>query len=197
MFSNLGEIYSGKKEYEKAINYFLKSLKGYTDINNNSGICRLNGLLGKIYFKTSNYKKAEEYIFKSLKCAKELSNRQQICDAYGILRDISAKKGNTKGELEYFKKYTALNDSILKEEEVKENIRLEIKYEFDRKQLADSFINIEHIKQRKLLREFKNRKDLVQHQRSMQLYVAGGIILLIVLVVLISIKVSRRNRKIS
>lgn len=71
----------------------------------------------------------------SLKFSKELDVLEQVKDAEKKLYDIYAKTNQPKIALEHFIAYTKAKDSILNHENVRNNIRAELNFEFDKKEL--------------------------------------------------------------
>jgi len=79
---NIGEIYQEKKEFDKAIRYYEKSIKALGNTANAS--FAYNGI-GKVYEKQGNYNQALLYNNKALQIAEELGSKPNMVRAlYGL-----------------------------------------------------------------------------------------------------------------
>jgi len=136
---------------------------------------------GNIYKTTGKLKLAEDYIAGAYKMAREKNLPLIVHDAALLLSEIYASLGRKDLAYDYLKEHRQLNDSISNDEFLKQVTRLEIQYDFDKKQEAAEYARM----QEKILNE--NR---IRRQRS---YMAG-LAVLVFLVSLISVLYIRHNR---
>ena len=74
----IGVIYGQLNNYEKALEYFLKSLEINEEIGNKKGISYSLGNIGILYRRLKKYDKAIEYLLESLKIEEEIGNKVQF-----------------------------------------------------------------------------------------------------------------------
>jgi len=65
-YLNIGNIYNGKQENNKAITYYLKATKVFETYNDSSSMAKAYGNIGTINAKIGNHDKALEFLEKSL-----------------------------------------------------------------------------------------------------------------------------------
>jgi LytS/YehU family sensor histidine kinase len=104
-----------------------------------------------------------------------------VLDASLLLSDIYSKKGHQDLAYKYLKEHTRLKDSISNDEFLKQVTRMEIQYDFDKKEKAAEYER----EQQRLIQENKIREQ--------RMYLKGLFILL-VLLTLISLLYTRQNR---
>lgn len=73
-YDNLAFLYQNKSEYEKSIEYMLKSLKAKEALHDTMGIAVATSGLAGIYYRMNNFSKALEYFNKSFVIAHEQKN---------------------------------------------------------------------------------------------------------------------------
>jgi serine phosphatase RsbU (regulator of sigma subunit) len=131
--SSLGAVYQeDKKDFKKALTYFLKAEELLTKGNrlNDKAVACQN--LGATYLGLGDYSKAEEYLKKSLDFAKTLNNPEQDRDNYNLLAELYETTGNMKMALHYHKLFHALFDSISKRRYEKATLELEEKFQSEK-----------------------------------------------------------------
>ncbi|HEV8272290.1 MAG TPA: adenylate/guanylate cyclase domain-containing protein [Chitinophagaceae bacterium] len=106
---NVGEIYLGWDQLDKAQSYFEKSIKALGDAPNSS--VAYNGI-GKIYLKKGDYNQAFNYHSKALSIAEKAKSPRHI---EGTLRDIAnlyAKQNNYATALSYFERSRLIAEDL-------------------------------------------------------------------------------------
>ena len=81
-YNNIALIYGKLGIYNKAIDYYLLSLKIDEVLKDSAGISISYSNIGIIHRKQDNYDKALEYYFKSLRIAEKLNNKGQMSSCY-------------------------------------------------------------------------------------------------------------------
>ena len=69
---NIGNVHSNKGDYDKALDYYGRSLKIKEEIGDKAGIGYSLNSIGIVHANKGDYKKAEEYLEKSLAIEKEI-----------------------------------------------------------------------------------------------------------------------------
>ncbi|MFD0792711.1 tetratricopeptide repeat protein [Mucilaginibacter litoreus] len=165
---NLGDIYNKQGQFSKALKLYEKALNILK--RNPSTDYEMYTLFGlaNCYTSLKDYAKAEHYFNKTLGYAGKLMPKNDLKEVYVLGAEIFENNGRPAMALGYYKKYAALNDSILTAHTEKVTHELEIKYQTSLKEQA--------IDKQKLQISEKN----IQLQRSKK-YVAFSIAAVILL----------------
>lgn len=137
--------------------------------------------MGNVLQTKGNYRLATENTLKAYSIAKENQLPLATADASLLLSRIYAKSGREDLAYRYLREHMQLKDSISNDEFLKQVTRMELQYDFDKKQKASEYAQMQ---------ETMIRDNKIRHQR---LYLKGLLILLIVLA-LFSILYIRHNQ---
>ncbi len=96
---NIGSIYFEKKDDEKALFYFNKSLNAYGD---SEGSLNAYNALGKLYIRESQYELALLNHKKALSIAEKFNNKVSVIESLIGLGNVYSKKGEYPAALQYF-----------------------------------------------------------------------------------------------
>jgi len=135
---SLGKLYQKKGDFEKAFNYFTRSLEISEELGDKKGIVIATNNLGNLFIEKGDYGNAIQYNKQSLALAQELGLISGTLSAAKSLWKIYKVTANFKEALLMHELYIASRDSILAEENKKELIRQEYKYEYEKQAAADS-----------------------------------------------------------
>ncbi len=133
---NIGIVYQKQGNKLKALEYFQKSLAVYEGLNDKSGIALALYSMGGIYQEKGNNQIALDYCKRALLLAQSDELLVEQKDACDCLYKTYKSMGNGNKALEYFEQMTMLKDSIYNEENTKKLTRLEMQYDFDKKEAA-------------------------------------------------------------
>jgi len=176
--NNIGSIYAKQGEYTTAITYFNKSLKIDEEAGNKQGVASSLRNLADIYFHQKNTKKALEYGKKAMNIANEIGVAIETRDVSKLLVEIYKETQQHKEALIMFDLYIKTRDSILSEENQKEVIRQEYKYNYDKKAAADSVANAKANEIRDA--QIAQQNAELKAKRNQQLALFGGLALVLV-----------------
>ena len=194
--NNIGFIYANQEEFAKAIEYYSKSLKIDEKIGNKLGIASSLNDIGGVYASCGDYAKALGYCLRSLSIAQEVNAVAQTRRSAKSLWTINKKLNRHKEALEMHELYITMRDSINSEENRKEVIRQELKYNYEKQ--ADS-IAIELSKKEELSKaEQKRKEDLAtkENEKKNLIIAAGaGLLVLTLIFTLFVINRLRITRK--
>ena len=135
-YGNIGNIYIYQGKYEKALIEYIAALKINESIDDEPGMALSNINIGQAYFKLKDFKKTELYTLKGLEYSKKVNEFENLRMAYSALCDLYEKTGNHHKALENYKLYILYRDSITNKENTEQSTRIEMNYEFDKKQAA-------------------------------------------------------------
>ena len=124
-YNNIGIIYKNQGNYEKALEYYSKSLAIKEELSDKKGMAVSCNNIGNIYLYQGDYEKSLEYYSKSLAIKKEIGDKKGIGSSYNNIGVIYDDQGNYEKALEYCSKSLAIKEEI-----------------GDEKGIADSYNNI-------------------------------------------------------
>ena len=153
---DIGDLYRQQKEYTKALEYLFKALRLQKELNEKRSLSYNYGVIAYTYFliatnsnkailnrmfagnKQAAIRKAATYIDSAIVIQKELGDLYLLQDSYISTSMAWEEIADYKGALAFYKKYIVIRDSIFNLEKEKKLTQLSMKYEFDKKQAADS-----------------------------------------------------------
>ena len=163
-----GNIYSKQNRNRDALKEFFKSLKIYEEIKYNRGLSYLYNNIGNEYAEQKNYKEALPWLNKGLVLAKAGRDREQLRLSYSSLAKIDSLMGNFKDAYTNYRIHEAYKDSMVNEEASKKIVQTQMRFEFDKKQTADSLIVAEE-------RIVNNVK--FQQEKQQRYFLYGGLVI--------------------
>jgi len=89
--NNIAACYFNQGRFEKALDYFIQSLKNFEATNNRAGIAMCLSNIASLYIDQGKYNKAKEPLLKSLEINKELGLKADIAINLHNLGNLSAK----------------------------------------------------------------------------------------------------------
>ena len=124
--------------------------------------------LGNVFQTQQQYPQAAENALKAYTLGREKNLPLVVSDASFLLSDIYSKTGREDMAYRYLAEHMQLKDSISNDEFLKQVTRMEIQYDFDKKQRAAEYVQM----QEKMVRDQK-----IKQQR---LYLKGLALLLMI-----------------
>ena len=164
----------------KALNYFQKSLSLFEELGNKSGVAQVLFNLSDLYLSvpdsslqnagilsSEKYTRSIEIQKKGLQIYRELQPESEQSGILLALSRIYEKIGKFDSAHHYFKQYVALRDKIISTEKQKDIVRLETKYEYEKK--ADSLKLQQDLTDEKLQKQlllFRQQQQLLELNQS-------------------------------
>ena len=111
-FNMQGVSLMNQGNYEKALEYYSKSLTILEELGDKKGIGSTYNNIGNIYSSQGNYEKALEYYSKSLAIKKEIGDKRGMALCYNNIGVIYMNQGNYEKALEYYSKSLAINKEL-------------------------------------------------------------------------------------
>ena len=174
---SLSEVLFDENEILKSKFHIDEAIKIFQEIKYKGELVKANILLGEIYFKQNKIDEAIEKLKYALQEALKSSDVKSIEEAAYELYKCFKHKRMAEQSLAYFELSKKYNDSIKNQEKTKSFFKNAISYEFEKKALADSITNAEHLKVKEA--ELEREKALKQRNRTIS-YGLGLIVILIV-----------------
>lgn len=174
-FQHLGVCYSLLEKFDSARFYLEECFDFMETWDNRSQMSNTAILLGNVHMTEGSMNKAIEWCELGLTIAEERGlplYQQRGCKC---LQEAYEAVGSERNALAYYKKFVSLRDSIFSQEQAKEITRLEMDHTFSQKHLADSLIREEE----KLKVEIVHQKEVSDKEKSRNIFMASGVILLL------------------
>lgn len=99
-FNNIGEVYKKLNEYDKALEYLLKSAELKKNDSTTYALTLYN--IGELYIALNQIDLAKKYIHDSFEYARRENNKRVIAFNYWSLASIKLKEKDYKGALDYY-----------------------------------------------------------------------------------------------
>lgn len=128
-----GNNITATANYNKAINYFGKSLIIAEKLNSKYYFSAVTGNIGSLNIKLKDYKNAIKNAEMSIMAAKEVKALQFENNGYYILKEAYSFSGNYKKALEYSDMFISTKDSLYNAAKSKQIIDIQAKYETEKK----------------------------------------------------------------
>lgn len=154
---------------------------GISDQINNPLVGEYYVTMSSIYKATGDYPNALKYASQAYQLGKERDLPLVVSDASGLLGDIYGKTGRKDLAYDFLLEYHKLSDSISNNDYLKQVTRLELEYEYDKKQKAAEFAQMRE--------RIKSDLKITQQRTYLK-----GLIMLMVLVIIISFLYLRHNK---
>jgi tetratricopeptide (TPR) repeat protein len=134
LYNNLGLYYKETGNPGQALEQFNNAIAAFDSVGDKFGASDSYALIGDIYLRQKDYLKALSNTAKSLALGKELSVPERIRDSEKSLSEIYQKLNRPEEALDHYKLFTAANDSIANYENIRNSVRAEMNFEFDKKE---------------------------------------------------------------
>jgi two-component system, NarL family, sensor kinase len=164
-----------RKNFSAAIPYLKKSLQLARAEDNVHQITSVMSLMFDCFNGMNKFPEAKIYLDSTLLLANKAGlkyRRKEVYDGYAVWHE---KKGDYSKANEYLKRSTALNDSIVTEENNKRNASLEMRYQISSKETEIKNLTVE-----------KNLQELTIQQKNILNYILIGAAITILAISLLS-----------
>ena len=174
---NIGLTYKELGEYKKALEYYAKSLA----INEELGDKRSRSIslinIAQIHHELKQYRKAISFAKLALELAKEAGAINQQKLASSALYESYKKTNEPNKALKMYELFIAMRDSLQREENEREVIRQEYKYNYEKEALADS---VKSAEAKKVLdAQIKAQSAELNRARTQRYALFGGVLALL------------------
>ena len=136
--SLIGYAYSETGNYPDALLYLNRALVRFREIDSKTSMAWAENGIGVVLKKQGKLTEALIHIKKGLDLAIEVNYTSWLDEGYRNLAEINASQKNYKSAYENEVLFNRFHDSIYNTESTKKLAGLQLKYEFDKKQQADS-----------------------------------------------------------
>ena len=163
LYENLGVCHDKLGNSDSALHYLQASLAMFeADDRQNHARAYAMSMLGVARLHAGQTRAAIAICDEGLALAQELADLPMQEQCYSCLYQAHQEMGNAEKALPMYQRYVAVRDSITGEQRAKELIRIEVTYDFERLQLADSLKQVDARRQA----EFAYQQRLSRERRS-------------------------------
>jgi len=157
--NNIGVIYMDQGDNLRALDYYLRSLEIKKELGDKYGIAASLCNIGSIYILQKEYDTARKWCEEGFELSKEIATVELQQEATNCLYLSWKGMGNNLKALAYYEQTIELRDSIYNAENTEKLTRLEMQYDFDKKEAVaiaqqekKDAITTQEIKRQKLVR---------------------------------------------
>jgi tetratricopeptide (TPR) repeat protein len=111
-YTNIGNCYKTLADYEKAVDYYKKSLDIRNQNRDMKGVADNYIDIGIIKSLKGNYESAEEYYKKAVEIQNEIKDEPGLAKAYRNIGNVYYYQGETNQSIEYYQKSLVLSEKI-------------------------------------------------------------------------------------
>jgi serine phosphatase RsbU (regulator of sigma subunit) len=187
------KILKKRKDYTAALTNYEKAIAIAERIKDQRMLSFAYMAVGLTYSEIGNKGKAEFYMLQAADIAKQIHEPHALYEAQRALSAFYKTHGNYKKALQYYEAFVVTRDSVFNDEKKQEVLKKQMNFEFDKKQ---ALAKAEEKKKDELAQAEQQRKDALVEEdkkRKMIIIYAGAFVLLLVLIFLV---VSQRQKKI-
>lgn len=163
-YLTIGIIYYELNNLEKANENLARALNLKQSVNDSIDIAKLNKYLGEIQIKKGNFQQGFQYLNLAMRVAQEQGILSDVRDIYQSLSQAYRLKGDYEKALENYGLHSSVKDSI----NAGEISRLEMQYDFDKREREQELIT----KQREAMQHAK-----LERQRMFTVFISIALIL--------------------
>ena len=161
-------------DYTEALRYFEEARK-VAEVHA-IDLDKVQSNMARAYLGLQNYSQALEFATHAMNDAKRKNSIVEVSDAAEVLYRCYDTLKNYKKALEMYNLFIETRDSINDKEKQRELIHREYKYQYEKEAMADSLRQIED----RLIAEAAHQKELGHKNRTRNLLLGSGLILLII-----------------
>jgi signal transduction histidine kinase len=178
---NMGSIYYQEKNYQKALEYFLKAYSN--PLINGRRYEKTATLvnLGTVYMNLGEYRKSKKFLAEGLQLASESQYAEFRKIAFEALSTLAEKQHDFRSAFEYLQKVAQLNDSIWRENLNQQVAKVDFQYQLEKKETMN----------KSLIKENQLKTQIIIKQR---LIVYGSVFILLLVSALLLIILKNRNK---
>lgn len=177
VYNNMGVVYEALNYRDSAYLYYQKSYNLRNQMGDVSGMAGSLFNLADFYESTQDYQRVMPSAERALSLAIESESASLIRDISFFLYKKHKEKGNLKTSLNMYEQYVFMRDSLAKEENQRELLKQQYKFEYEKRILDDSLKREEA----KRLEDIDFQKIEEELARRDSLHYSGILILFILL----------------
>lgn len=151
LYNSFGAYYHQMKAPQKAIPYYALAIQVFSVIEDKFGVAVSYSHLAELYFEQKQYKEAMKNATASLQLAQQLDILDLIASNELMISELFERQHQPALAFQHYKRYSAANSNLKNEENIRNSVRAEMTFEFDKKEMMQ--------------RKESERKALLYHEQ--------------------------------
>jgi len=175
---NIAYTHNFKKDFETATVFFKKCIAIFEELGDKEGLANAYSGIAWAFLNLKNYTEAIHFGEKSLSIAQEFNITYEAVNASRTLYQAYKQRGALQKSLKMLELSTKLKEEELDKNNYNEALKIQFKYDYDKKTHADSIKASEAVKltEARLLAQ----KEQLAKEKIQRVLLYGGIILLLI-----------------
>jgi len=145
---NFGLLYRYKKDYKKSLEYYQKAFSIKKEIKNRRRLASTINGMGIVYLAMGDNDKAIKALSEAYNIRDSVKDKRGLVSTLRNLAEAYEKKNDSKKALEFYKKYKALNDTLMNEQKLKDIAKYEADFMLDKKKKEIALLRQENTLQK-------------------------------------------------
>lgn len=175
-YAGIGNIYKRQGDFFKASDYFNNALRVADSLEDKLLSSSTLVKIGTLNVLQKKYPEAENNLLRAFKISSEIGSMTTQRDIYQALSELYGKINKWDLSLSQYKNYIKIQDSIFNQDNTKKMVRLEMNYEFNKKEES-----------MKLQQEKK--EAIIQTERKKQQIIIWSIGAILIIVIIFAVYV--------
>lgn len=189
---NIGLLLEKAGKTAEAMECYRKSAEISEDIGEKQTLITAMVNMGTLNLEMNNIQKALQLGQRSYRMSKEMGFPNLIKSSAGLLKQVYRRLGNYKEAMDYYELEIKMRDSLANEENYKQIMQQQARYEYEKKAATDSLEYVKAIEIKNL--EIARVEEEKEKQRIIMLtFVAGFVIILLFSVALFRLYVQKKK----
>ena len=173
---NIATIYYTEKKYDLMIPIYKENIKIFSELNKLSEVGTFNLNLAILYHDLGKYNLSRQYVKDGIAAVRPIGHKELLSSFHKLNTWNYERLNNNTKALESYRIHRAYLDSIIDIEKAKRIIALDLNYEFEKEQLADS---LEYASEKKLsIARIENLDSKNKIQLQWMIFGGAGLIIL-------------------
>ncbi|MDW7695111.1 tetratricopeptide repeat protein [Flammeovirgaceae bacterium SG7u.111] len=168
IFTNIGISYSYLGDFYKAIDYFEKSKKAYSNKGDELNEARSNNYIGATQYVRGDNLQAQMALEDAIKLGEKVGNKEVLSESYKILAEVFAAEKDFEASQNALKKHLDLKGQLEEEAEAKRKEALQRQLEAERNENALKQALAQRREQELALKQAKLEADQRENELKIQ-----------------------------
>lgn len=135
LYNSFGSYYHLSKSPQKAISYYASAINLFSAIGDKFGVAVSYSHLAELYFEQKQYKEAMKNAKASLQLSQQLNILELVASNEQMISQLFEIQNDSKLALQHYKLYSLANNNLKNEENIRNSVRAEMTFEFDKKEM--------------------------------------------------------------
>lgn len=135
LYNSFGSYYQQLNSTQKAISYYTLAINLFSTIEDKFGVAVSYSHLAELYFEQKQYDKAMKNAMASLQLAQQLDILELVASNEQMISRLFEIQNQSDLAFQHYKLYSEANNNLKNEEHIRNSVRAEMTFEFDKKEM--------------------------------------------------------------